>query len=45
VADVAVVGGPIVARDLPFKGMTGYLAVVPETYAFEVRPVGTTRCW
>ena len=43
VADVAVVGGPIVARSLPFKGATGYLAVAPGTYAFEVRPAGTTQ--
>jgi hypothetical protein len=43
VADVAVVGGPVVARDLPFKGATGYLAVPPGTYAFEIRPAGTTQ--
>ncbi len=43
VADVAVVGGPVVARNLPFKGATGYLAVAPGTYAFEIRPAGTTQ--
>jgi hypothetical protein len=43
VADVAVVGGPIVARNLPFKGATSYLAVAPGTYAFEIRPAGTTQ--
>jgi len=43
VADVAVVGGPVVARNLPFKGATGYLAVAPGTYAFEIRPAGTVQ--
>jgi hypothetical protein len=43
VADVAVVGGPVVARNLPFRGATGYLAVAPGTYAFEIRPAGTTQ--
>jgi hypothetical protein len=43
VADVAVVGGPVVARNLPFKGATGYLTVAPGTYAFEIRPAGTTQ--
>ncbi len=40
VADVAVVGGPVIARNLPFKGATGYLTVAPGTYAFELRPAG-----
>jgi len=43
VADVAVVGGPVVARNLPFKGATGYLTVAPGSYAFEIRPAGTTQ--
>jgi len=43
VADVAVVGGPIVARNLPFKGATGYLVVAPGIYAFEIRPAGTPQ--
>jgi hypothetical protein len=43
VADVAVVGGPVIARNLPFKGATGYLAVTPGTYAFEIRPAGTAQ--
>ena len=43
VADVAVTGGPVVAKDLPFKGATGYLAVAPGTYRFDVRPAGTTQ--
>ena len=43
VADVAVVGGPVIARNLPFKGATGYLTVAPGSYAFEIRPAGTTQ--
>jgi hypothetical protein len=43
IADVAVVGGPVVARNLPFTGATGYLAVDPGTYAFEIRPAGTIQ--
>jgi len=43
VADVAVVGGPVVARNLPFKGATGYLTIAPGTYAFEIRPAGTAQ--
>jgi len=43
VADVAVVGGPVIARNLPFKGATGYLSVAPGAYAFEIRPAGTTQ--
>ncbi len=43
VADVAVVGGPVVARNLPFKGATGYLTVAPGSYAFEIRPAGTIQ--
>lgn len=42
VADVAVTGGPVVARNLPFKGSTDYLAVDPGTYRFDVRPAGAT---
>ena len=43
VADVAVVGGPVIARNLPFKGATEYLTVAPGAYAFEIRPAGTTQ--
>ncbi len=43
VVDVAVAGGPVVARNLPFKGATGYLTVAPGSYAFDVRPAGTTQ--
>ena len=43
VADVAVVGGPVVTRNLPFKGATGYLTVAPGTYSFEIRPAGTPQ--
>jgi hypothetical protein len=43
VADVAVSGGPVVAKNLPFKGATDYLGVAPGTYRFEVRPAGTTQ--
>jgi len=42
VADVAVARGPVIARNLPFKGATGYLTVAPGAYAFEIRPAGTT---
>ncbi len=43
VADVAVAGGPVVARNLPFKSATGYLTVAPGSYAFEIRPAGTLQ--
>jgi hypothetical protein len=43
VADVAVAGGPVALRNLPFKAASAYLPLDPGTYAFEVRPAGTTQ--
>ena len=44
VADVAVTnGGLTVFRNVPFKGATGYLAVAPGSYRFDLRPAGTTQ--
>jgi hypothetical protein len=43
VADVAVVGGPVALRGLAFKSASPYLPLNPGTYAFEIRPAGTTQ--
>lgn len=43
VADVAVAGGPIAYRNLPFKAASPYLPIAPGSYAFEVRPAGTAQ--
>lgn len=43
VADVAVVGGPVALRNLAFKASSPYLPLAPGTYAFEIRPAGSTQ--
>lgn len=43
VADVAVAGGPVAYRNLPFKAASPYLPIAPGAYAFEVRPAGTAQ--
>ncbi len=40
--DVAVQGGPVPFRNAAFKAATPYTPVDAGTYAFEVRPTGTT---
>lgn len=39
--DVTVVGGPVLAADIPYPEATGYLAIVPGTYDVEVRSSST----
>lgn len=43
VADVAAAGGPVARRDLAFKATSPHLPLAPGTYAFEVRPAGSTQ--
>jgi hypothetical protein len=43
VADIAVAGGPVAYRGLPFKGASPYLPIAPGTYAFEIRPANTPQ--
>lgn len=44
VADIALAGGgAVVFKNVAFKAGTDYLEVAPGSYAFEVRPSGTTQ--
>lgn len=41
IADVAVLGGPVIFRGVAFKSAAGYRPIAAGSYSFEVRPAGT----